>query len=70
MGIPPCILIPELAAVRLGTLLISGVSADCSGAAMLPATLTVDRLLAGLPGIVNGDGEGAPWPWDDGLRIN
>lgn len=62
MGMPPCIVIPELAAVRLGTLLISGVSADCSGAAILPATLAVDKLLAGLPGIVNGDGEGAPGP--------
>jgi hypothetical protein len=56
--------------VRLGTLLISGVSADCSGAAILPVTLAVDKLLAGLPGIVKGDGEGAPWPWDDGLRIS
>ena len=59
MGIPPCVLKPE-AAVRLGTLLISGVSADCSGAAILPATLVVDKLLAGLPGMVKGDGEGAP----------
>ena len=64
MGMPPSIGAPELAAVRLGTLLISGVSALVSGAAMLPATLAVDMLLAGLPGMgaVNGEGEGAVGP--------
>jgi hypothetical protein len=59
IGTPPCILTPD-PAVKLGTLLISGVSADVSGAAILPATEAVERLLAGLPGMVNGEGEGAP----------